>query len=71
MKILRLYIKDFMCYEGAYIDFSEFNSAVIIGKKEEEFKELKHKLNNGRVFIDLVGMLKGESHGGGYEGICW
>lgn len=34
MKILRLYIKDFMCYEGAYIDFSEFNSAVIIGKKE-------------------------------------
>lgn len=34
MKLLRLYIKDFMCYEGAYIDFSEFNSAVIIGKKE-------------------------------------
>lgn len=34
MKILRLYIKDFACYEGAYIDFSEFNSAVILGKRE-------------------------------------
>lgn len=34
MKISRLYIKDFACYEGAYIDFSEFNSAVILGKRE-------------------------------------
>lgn len=34
MKILRLYIKDFACYEDAYIDFSEFNSAVILGKRE-------------------------------------
>jgi len=34
MKLLRLYIKDFMCYEGAFIDFTQFNSAVIIGKKE-------------------------------------
>jgi DNA repair exonuclease SbcCD ATPase subunit len=34
MKLLRLYIKDFVCYEGAYIDFSEFNSAVILGKRE-------------------------------------
>lgn len=50
------------------VDSSEI---VVIGKREEEFKELKHRLNNGRLFIDLVGMLKGESNGGGYQGICW
>lgn len=50
------------------VDSSE---VVIIGKKEKEFSYLSSKLNNGRVFIDLVGMLKGESHGGNYQGICW
>lgn len=50
------------------VDSSE---VVIIGKKEKEFSDLSSKLNNGRVFIDLVGMLKGESHGGNYHGICW
>lgn len=50
------------------IDSSEI---VIIGKKEEEFLSLSHKLNNGRMFIDLVGMLKGLEHGGSYQGICW
>ncbi len=50
------------------VDTSEI---VIIGKKEDEFKGLSNKLNNGRVFIDLVGMLKGEGHGDSYQGICW
>ena len=50
------------------IDFSE---VVIIGKKEKEFHQLSNKLNNGRVFIDLVGMLKGDGNNGGYQGICW
>lgn len=50
------------------VDSSE---VVIIGKKEEEFRGLSNKLNNGRVFIDLVGMLKGYSHNGSYHGICW
>ncbi len=49
----------------------ESSEIVVIGKREEEFKELKHRLNNGRLFIDLVGMLKGESNSGGYQGICW
>lgn len=44
---------------------------VIIGKKEDEFRTLGNKLNNGRMFIDLVGMLKSHSHDGSYEGICW
>lgn len=34
MKPSRLYIKDFMCYDDAYIDFSEFSSALIVGKTE-------------------------------------
>jgi len=44
---------------------------VIIGKKEDEFRGLSNHLNNGRVFIDLVGMLKGHNHNGSYQGICW
>ena len=50
------------------VDASE---VVIIGKKEDEFHSLGNKLNNGRVFIDLVGMLKGYRHNGSYHGICW
>lgn len=34
MRPLRLYIKDFLCYEHAYIDFTEFSSALVVGKKE-------------------------------------
>lgn len=34
MRPLRLYIKDFLCYDKGYIDFTEFSSALIVGKKE-------------------------------------
>jgi len=34
MKPLRLYIKDFMCYDRAFVDFDEFSSALIVGKTE-------------------------------------
>lgn len=34
MKPSRLYVKDFMCYDDAYIDFSQFSSALIVGKTE-------------------------------------
>lgn len=44
---------------------------VIIGKKEEEFRQLGNKLNNGRLFIDLVGLLKDHERSGGYQGVCW
>ena len=39
------------------IDGSE---VIIIGKKEDEFRALHDKLNNGRVIIDLVRMLEVE-----------
>lgn len=34
MRPLRLYIKDFLCYDKGYIDFTEFSAALIVGKKE-------------------------------------
>src|SRR5579885_2045551 len=30
----RLYIRDFMCYDDAFIDFNEFSAALIVGKME-------------------------------------
>ncbi len=34
MKPLRLYIENFMCHEKSYIDFTQFSSALIVGKME-------------------------------------
>lgn len=34
MKPVRLYIENFICYERGFIDFTEFSSALIVGKKE-------------------------------------
>jgi len=34
MRPLRLYIFDFSCYERAFIDFSQFSSALVVGIKE-------------------------------------
>jgi len=30
----RLYIRDFMCYDDAFVDFNEFSAALIVGKME-------------------------------------
>ncbi len=34
MKLLRMYIENFMCHEHSYIDFTNFSSALIVGKVE-------------------------------------
>lgn len=34
MRPLRLYIKDFVCYEHGFIDFTDFSSALVVGKRE-------------------------------------
>lgn len=34
MKPSRLYIENFMCYDRAYVDFTEFSASLIVGKKE-------------------------------------
>jgi GDP-mannose 6-dehydrogenase len=47
------------------------SEVIIIGKKEDEFRRLSEKLDNGRVVIDLVRMLEGEQPRAGYQGMCW
>ena len=32
MKPVRLYIENFMCYDRAYIDFTQFSAALVVGK---------------------------------------
>lgn len=34
MRPLRLYIENFMCYDKSYVDFTQFSSALIVGKME-------------------------------------
>ena len=50
------------------IDGSE---VIIIGKKEDEFRRLSNKLDNGRVIIDLVRLLEVEQSRTSYQGLCW
>lgn len=50
------------------IDASE---VIIIGKREDEFRALADKMNNGRVIIDLVRLFDVEDNRKQYQGICW
>jgi GDP-mannose 6-dehydrogenase len=50
------------------IDESE---VIIVGKREDEFRALSDKLNNGRVIIDLVRLLEVEDSHQSYQGMCW
>lgn len=34
MKLLRLYIQNFMCFDWAYIDLTQFSAALVVGKKD-------------------------------------
>lgn len=53
---------------GEVIDGSE---VIIIGKKEDEFRKLSEKLNNGRLIIDLVRLLEVTDGRKSYQGMCW
>jgi GDP-mannose 6-dehydrogenase len=44
---------------------------VIIGKKEDEFRVLADKLNNGRVIVDLVRLFDVVDARKQYQGISW
>jgi GDP-mannose 6-dehydrogenase len=50
------------------IDSSE---VVIIGKKEDEFRSLADRMNNGRVIIDLVRLFDVGDSRKQYQGLCW
>ena len=49
----------------------EGSEVVIIGKKEDEFRVLADKLNNGRVIVDLVRLFEVTDARKQYKGICW
>lgn len=53
---------------GEVIDGSE---VIIIGKKENKFRVLSEKLNNGRVILDLVRLFDLEDQRKSYQGMCW
>ena len=50
------------------IDASE---VIIIGKREDEFRALSDKMNNGRVIIDLVRLFDAGDERKQYQGFCW
>jgi GDP-mannose 6-dehydrogenase len=49
----------------------ESSEIIIIGKREEEFRVLSDKLNNGRVIVDLVRLFDLADTRKQYNGICW
>lgn len=53
---------------GEVIEGSE---VIIIGKKENKFRVLSEKLNNGRVILDLVRLFDLEDQRKSYQGMCW
>jgi len=44
---------------------------VIVGKKEEEFRALAERMNDGRMVIDLVRLFDAQDNRRQYQGICW
>jgi GDP-mannose 6-dehydrogenase len=52
-------------------DVIESSEVIIIGKKEDEFRVLSDKLNNGRVIIDLVRLFDNNENRSSYQGVCW
>jgi GDP-mannose 6-dehydrogenase len=49
----------------------ESSEVIIIGKREDEFRALADKMNNGRIIIDLVKLFDVQDNRKQYQGICW
>jgi GDP-mannose 6-dehydrogenase len=49
----------------------EQSEVIIIGKKEDEFRVLAERMNNGRIVIDLVRLFDAQADPSQYHGICW
>ena len=49
----------------------EQSEVIIIGKRDDQFRVVSEKLNNGRVIIDLVRLLDASEQQGSYQGLCW
>jgi GDP-mannose 6-dehydrogenase len=53
---------------GEVLDSSD---CIVLGNKAEEFTDIKSKLRDDQVVIDLVRMFDGSSLPQNYQGICW
>jgi GDP-mannose 6-dehydrogenase len=63
------HISSLMC--GDLNRVIEQAEVVIIGKKEDEFRALAERMNNGRIVIDLVRLFDVQDNRPPYQGICW
>lgn len=67
MRPLRLYLKDFMCHDKSFIDFTQFNCALIVGKVDNNemqangvgkttiFKAIEYVLfNQSNIILDRI-----------------
>jgi GDP-mannose 6-dehydrogenase len=52
-------------------DVIESAEVIIIGKRDEEFRELLDQPDNNRVIIDLVRMIEPPKGNNNYHGLCW
>ena len=52
-------------------DVIDVSDVIVIGKKEDEYRVLADKLDNGRVVVDLVRMFERTSPASSYQGMCW
>jgi DNA repair exonuclease SbcCD ATPase subunit len=60
MKPIRLYIENFVCYEKGFIDFREFSSALIVGRKENN-DMFSNGVGKSTIFCALAYVLFNES----------
>ncbi|HZS48357.1 MAG TPA: UDP-glucose/GDP-mannose dehydrogenase family protein [Blastocatellia bacterium] len=63
------HISSLMC--SSLDDVVERSELIIIGKKENEFRALEDKLNNGRIIVDLVRFFDMKDVLKSYQGLCW
>lgn len=48
----RLYVRDYMCYDDAYVDFNEFSAALIVGKAENN-NEISNGVGKTTIFRSI------------------
>jgi GDP-mannose 6-dehydrogenase len=63
------HISSLMC--PSLDDVIERSELIIVGKKQQEFRMLEDKLNNGRIIVDLVRFFDMKDVRKSYQGLCW
>ena len=64
------HISSLMC--SSLEEVLEFSEVLVIGNKNDDFKDILKKAKTGQKIIDFVRITEEENGvGDGYEGICW